>query len=172
MTSDLRTFANWERRLSRNWDRRLSPNWERRLSAGSLAWDRWLLASALSLFLTTPSYATPVEDGKKIFTARNCAICHSVNEVGGCLAPPLDGIGKRRGKEFIQSRITNTPEAIAKFAKLYRATELMPHLRLPPKQANDVVAYLMTFQATPGTQLKSTSKNKSAAPIILSNTRK
>ncbi|MBA4079306.1 MAG: hypothetical protein C0508_30035, partial [Cyanobacteria bacterium PR.023] len=43
-------------------------------------------------------------EGAKYFKQNNCANCHSIEGKGGCLAPPLDGIGGRRSKVFVESR--------------------------------------------------------------------
>jgi nitric oxide reductase subunit C len=108
------------------------------------------LAAAAGSIAAPPKPVPDAAKGKAIFAARNCAVCHSMGEVGGCLAPPLDGVGQRRGKTFIQARITDSVKARADFARLYKATELMPHPRLPNKLADDVVAYLLTIPPPPG----------------------
>lgn len=85
--------------------------------------------------------------GKDIFANNSCAMCHSINGQGGCLAPPLDGIGAYRSREFILSRITRGPTAEEKFARLYGKAELMPHVRIAAKDARLVVQYLLTLPA-------------------------
>lgn len=84
--------------------------------------------------------------GKVIFDKNNCATCHSIGSKGGCLAPPLDGIGAYRSKEFIIARISDGPDAARKFQAQYGA-ELMPHLRVKSSDASKIVAYLMTLPA-------------------------
>ncbi len=83
--------------------------------------------------------------GKVVFQQNNCMTCHSISGQGGCLAPPLDGIGAYRSKEFILSRITRGPAAEAEFAKLYGKPELMPHLRIAPNEAKLITQYLLTL---------------------------
>ena len=97
-----------------------------------------------------PLDSSRIQKGKKILSAQNCTSCHSVNRSGGCLAPPFDGIGSRRGKEFILARITDSPASIAKFSRLYQANELMPHRRLPRVLAEDVAAYLVSIPSPKG----------------------
>lgn len=83
--------------------------------------------------------------GKQIFQTHHCASCHSVGTAGGCLGPPLLGVGARRSSEFITARITDDKEQIKKFNTLYCSQELMPHPRLPKSLAAPVVVYLMSL---------------------------
>ncbi len=83
--------------------------------------------------------------GKILFVRNNCVACHSVGNHGGCLGPPLLGEGSRRSKDFILSRITQGAKAEAKFQDLYKASELMPHPRVPEKTAEAITAYLLTL---------------------------
>jgi mono/diheme cytochrome c family protein len=89
-------------------------------------------------------------EGAKFFKQNNCISCHSVEGKGGCLAPPLDGIGGRRSKIFVESRITNDQKAMARFLKLYPYAELLEHPRLPAVQAKDIASYLLTLSDLPG----------------------
>lgn len=84
-------------------------------------------------------------EGKKLFEQNNCSLCHTAGQGGGCLAPPLNGVGSRRSREFIISRITDAKREIAKFEKLYGNPELMPHIRLPRSQSTVIADYLMTL---------------------------
>lgn len=93
-----------------------------------------------------PASETPESlKGKQIFQAHHCASCHSSGTGGGCLGPPLLGVGARRSREYITARITDDKEQIEKFKNLYCAQELMPHPRLPKTLATPLVAYLMTL---------------------------
>lgn len=92
-----------------------------------------------------PAATASSERGKKAFAARNCASCHSIEGRGGCLAPPLDGIGARRDEQFIASRITDSAEARREFQKLYPQPELMPHPRIKKDQAEIITAFLLTL---------------------------
>jgi cytochrome c2 len=83
--------------------------------------------------------------GRKEFELNHCASCHSIGSKGGCLAPPLDGIGARRNKTFILSRITDDEWARGEFAKLYPHPELLEHPRFPEQKAKEIAAYLLTI---------------------------
>lgn len=102
--------------------------------------------------------------GKKQFQKYSCTTCHSVDSEGGCIAPPFDGIGARRKREFILARITRDPKAIKEFEKLYPQGELFEHPRIPAIQAKEIASYLLTlpdpafgFRVTPHS-LTSTAK--------------
>lgn len=84
--------------------------------------------------------------GKTLFEENNCKVCHTISGRGGCLAPPLDGIGSRRTPKFISLRITSGESAANKFADLYGKTELMPHVRVPASTANAIAKYLLTLK--------------------------
>ena len=83
--------------------------------------------------------------GKRFVEQQKCSTCHLINGAGGCLAPPLDGVGSRRKKEFILLRITDTDEAIDEFEKVYESQELMPHIRVDAVKARAIAEYLLTL---------------------------
>ncbi len=83
------------------------------------------------------------ERGKALFSKYQCSTCHTIGGRGGCLAPPLDGIGARRSKTFMNTRIVAGAEE--RFAELYGKSELMPHMRIPAEDAGAVVQYLLTI---------------------------
>ncbi len=89
-------------------------------------------------------------EGKRIFEQRNCSTCHMTENKGGCLGPPLDGIGAYRSKSFILARVTNNKQAIDQFERMYGKAELMQHPRIPAKDAVLIAQYLMTLSAPEG----------------------
>jgi cytochrome c2 len=91
--------------------------------------------------------AGPMTTPKQLLERNNCLMCHSIANNGGCLAPPFDGIGQRRGRQFILSRITASKAAEAEFERLYGMPELMPHPRIPAKTAASITSYLMQVPA-------------------------
>jgi len=104
-------------------------------------------------FIVKPAQYKPTnasvesELGKALVKKNNCLQCHSINNQGGCLSPPLDGIGAYRNKQFILARITRSAAAEREFAHLYGQPELMPHLRVSPKDAHLIAQYLLTLPA-------------------------
>lgn len=101
--------------------------------------------------------------GQQVFLKSTCTQCHSTGATGGCLGPTLAGIGARRSAKFMEDRITDGDEERKAFEKLYGQYELMPHPRLPKKQANLVVSYLLTLPEPPkGYALKGHAHKKSS----------
>ncbi len=82
--------------------------------------------------------------GRAQFTKNRCNTCHTVGGAGGCLAPPLDGIGARRSEGFLLLRIAKGEKHESEFNSKY-GEELMPHLRIAPTDARAVVQYLLTI---------------------------
>ena len=85
--------------------------------------------------------------GQALFQENNCNVCHTVSGKGGCLAPPLDGIGSRRTRKFLLLRITSGSCTETEFSNQYGLAELMPHARVPSTTANAIVEYLLTLKA-------------------------
>ncbi|MFX5480904.1 cytochrome c, partial [Acinetobacter baumannii] len=64
------------------------------------------LPGSQSIFIAPTLYRARTVDansdkGRTLFQRHQCSSCHSIAGVGGCLAPPLDGVGSRRNKSFI-----------------------------------------------------------------------
>jgi mono/diheme cytochrome c family protein len=91
----------------------------------------------------TVAHNNESERGKALFSKYQCSTCHTIGGGGGCLAPPLDGVGARRSKKFMISRIVAGGED--RFSELYGKSELMPHMRIPAADAGAVVQYLLTI---------------------------
>ncbi len=94
--------------------------------------------------LSSKPSSVEIKKGRVQFARNRCNTCHTVEGIGGCLAPPLDGISDRRSREFLLSRITKGTKHESDFAKRY-GEELMPHLRIPAEDARVVVEYLLTI---------------------------
>ncbi len=104
------------------------------------------------------------KSGKALFSQLNCASCHSTGADGGCLGPPLAGVGAFRTNGFLQARLTNTKEAEEKFQSEYSYhAELMPHPRFAPDTANKLVAYLLTLPMPQGGFAVAKHANKTTA---------
>jgi len=83
--------------------------------------------------------------GQKLFEQNNCAVCHSIGAKGGCLAPPLDGVGGYRSGAYMLSRIEKGSKAEHTFESLHPAGELLQHPRLSSSDAHKIVKYLQTI---------------------------
>lgn len=108
-------------------------------------------------FVVHPEFYKPVpvnassRAGKEAVKKYNCTMCHSIEDKGGCLAPPFDGIGAYRNRQFILARITFGSAAEEEFEKLYEEKEqLMPHLRVPSVDAKNIAQYLLTLPSPSG----------------------
>ncbi|NIZ03331.1 c-type cytochrome [Thalassospira lucentensis] len=58
------------------------------------------------------------ERGKDLFTERGCVVCHSVNNVGGDIAPSLDA-----------SNLNQSRNPFEFFARMWRGADAMLHLQ-------------------------------------------
>jgi nitric oxide reductase subunit C len=74
-----------------------------------------------------------VADRPQIFN-QLCVVCHALGGIGGAVGPPLDGVGGRRDRAYLQQWLTD-PQAVKADAK-------MPKLPLTPGQIDELVAFL------------------------------
>ena len=93
-----------------------------------------------------PAYAA----GEKLFLAKGCVGCHSLNAVGapkGMIGPNLANVGAR---SFIGAgSFKNTDENLARWIQnpqLMKKGVLMPNLGVTPDEAKSLVAYLRAHQ--------------------------
>jgi len=74
------------------------------------------------------------------FFAQNCAVCHSVNGVGGALGPDLSREGSLRTIDFLQSFISD-PTTVVQGATMPAFNRV-----LTPDQIKDIAAYLSSLK--------------------------
>ena len=77
-------------------------------------------------------------NGKDVFTAQRCVLCHKINGSGGVLGPDLTAVGTRRNAAWLYEYLPNP-----------RATK--PENKMPPVAAkgsdlDDLVAYLLSLK--------------------------
>jgi mono/diheme cytochrome c family protein len=90
------------------------------------------------------------EQGRALFGKLNCAGCHTLNNAGGHLGPPLDGVGGRRNKDFLTAHLTDPAEHAKKFPELHgNQPNRMPHPHATPDEVKALVAYLLTLPEPP-----------------------
>lgn len=89
--------------------------------------------------------------GQALFNNFRCISCHSLHNVGGDLAPMLDGVGARRDNDFLIAHLSNSPQAIEHYKNLRGKNYVspMPHSRYSPETAQALVAYLKTIPEPP-----------------------
>lgn len=83
--------------------------------------------------------------GLVLFKDSGCAACHSVAGVGGRIGPVLDGVGARRTRPFIETRISEG--AIVFFgAHQYRPSQYkMPPADLSREEIEQLTDFLLTL---------------------------
>jgi ubiquinol-cytochrome c reductase cytochrome b subunit len=89
-------------------------------------------AEALQL---APDFAV---EGALIYQKNQCGSCHAVNGVGVKLGPPLNGLKRRRSKEWVEKHFRN-PQALS-------PGSIMPSYKFSPSEMQSIVAYLLVLQ--------------------------
>lgn len=89
---------------------------------------------------------TKSERGKQLYFDHGCAACHSIGAGGGQIGPSLQGVGARRSRNFIESRITNGallgPSRSGEYKKMgYR----MPPSEVSKKDVDGITSFLLTI---------------------------
>lgn len=81
-----------------------------------------------------------VEEGKKLFTAQKCTLCHSVAEAGNKKGP-LDGVGAKLTADEIKAWLVTPKEMTAK-TKATRKPAMKAYPNLTSGEVDALVAYL------------------------------
>lgn len=83
--------------------------------------------------------------GLVLFKDSGCAACHSVAGIGGRIGPSLDGVGARRTRPFIETRISEG--AIVFFgAQQYKPSQYkMPPADLSREEIEQLTDFLLTL---------------------------
>jgi cytochrome c2 len=104
----------------------------------------------LVLLLTViPSWSlaqTPseIEQGKKVYAANKCQMCHSI-EGQGNKKGPLDGVGKRRSTAEIREWIVDAPAMTAK-TKAERKPLMKSYPNIAKTDLDALVAYMQSLK--------------------------
>lgn len=106
-----------------------------------------ILTCAPLLPVAFAAKSADIESGRKLFVANKCQVCHVAQDMGGCLAPPLDGVIEYRSRAYIIGRIT-LGDKFLKNPPLDK--ELMPHPRLPLSQSSKIASYIESLKAPKG----------------------
>jgi sulfur oxidation c-type cytochrome SoxX len=75
--------------------------------------------------------------GAMVYQKNNCGACHQVNGVGVKMGPGLNGVGRRRTKEWLQQHFVDP--------KKMSPGSVMPPYHFSPKEMEDITAYLMVL---------------------------
>jgi mono/diheme cytochrome c family protein len=84
------------------------------------------------------------ERGLKLFKDKGCIACHAVGSLGGTVGPNLGGIGARRSRNYIASRISTGAVFLPKPGQA-SAGFTMPPAKLTPDEIEDLTNWLMTL---------------------------
>ena len=114
--------------------------WSQAAKAGS--------ADAGSTGNAAPTFTVDVERGRQTLHQYACNACHSIPGITGSdvyVGPPLQGMGRRT---LIAGTLANTPANLAQW--LMHTQEIkpgtaMPQLKVSPRDAQDMAAYLSTL---------------------------
>lgn len=111
-------------------------------------WLRNLISNVMPVFIVfatiDTAIATPPHPGPQFVDKHGCQHCHLIAGQGSSLAPPLDGISKHRGEDYIVKRLTDKSGAESDFPN-----ELMSHVRVSPVEAKFIAEYLLGLQERP-----------------------
>lgn len=76
-------------------------------------------------------------EGAQVFVAGLCSSCHKVNGTGGEVGPPLNGVARRRSREWIAAHFAS-PQ------KMSPGT-VMPPYHFTPAQEEAIISYLVSL---------------------------
>jgi cytochrome c oxidase subunit 2 len=98
------------------------------------------------------SVAGDANAGRTLFTAKGCIACHvaqGVQGATGTIGPNLSGIGDSAKRPKLADGATNTPEHVREWIKdpqKLKPGTMMPNLQLSDREADDLIALLMTLK--------------------------
>jgi ubiquinol-cytochrome c reductase cytochrome b subunit len=81
----------------------------------------------------------PAVDGAVIYQLNRCGTCHQVNNSGGKLGPPLNGLAQRRKREWVVPHFGEPQK--------YSPGSTMPPYHFPPRDLENLTTYLMALPA-------------------------
>ncbi len=99
-------------------------------------------------FVAAPVTANSTR-GEKLFSNYGCAACHSVNRIGGWLAPDLNGIAGRRSRQYMTAHITDARARAQEGAHSGESLSVMPRLVANPEEIERIVDFLQTLPNPP-----------------------
>ncbi|MCL2877957.1 MAG: cytochrome c [Acidobacteria bacterium] len=102
-------------------------------------WLTGVVAGSLMLFSGTVifSQGAAADQGKEVFAAQKCSLCHSIANSGGGEA--LDGVGARLKPDDMRKRIKAPRDVKA-------GSEMKAYPNLPEKDLSNLIAYLQTLK--------------------------
>jgi mono/diheme cytochrome c family protein len=108
--------------------------------------SRLCLASVLLLLTTAASAQTPAEQGKAVYAAQKCGVCHAIAGVGNKRGT-LDAVGTKLSADLIRQWIVTPAEMTAK-TKAERKPLMRAYPNLPKADVDALVAYLSALKGS------------------------
>jgi len=101
-------------------------------------WIAGVIIGTLILFggITMFSQSADADQGRKVYDAQKCSICHSIANSGGGEA--LDGVGARLKPDEMRRRV-RAPRDVKP------GSEMKAYPNLPERDINSLIAYLQTL---------------------------
>lgn len=91
-----------------------------------------------------------VAAGRSLYMANGCADCHYIESEApesGCLdGEPLDGIGSRRSRKFVEEHLADPEDHVRKNYKVFSSEpNMMPHPNLTREEVALITDYLFSL---------------------------
>lgn len=83
----------------------------------------------------------PVVQGAMLYKAQHCDSCHTVNGAGMKLGPPLNGVGSRRDRAWLEQHFVDP--------KKMSPGSVMPAYKFSPQEMDHMIQYLLAEPAAP-----------------------
>lgn len=83
------------------------------------------------------SASQEVVEGAMVYQQHGCAACHQVNGAGMKIGPSLDGLAKRRSREWVEGHFAD-PRKLS-------PGSVMPPYRLTPRELERITSYLLAL---------------------------
>jgi cytochrome c2 len=96
------------------------------------------VAATLLIAATAFAEDPAIANGKTVYTAQKCQLCHSIAGVGNKKSP-LDGVGKKLSAEDIKKWIVNPKEMKAD-------TKMKAYPSLPAKDLDSLIVYMASLK--------------------------
>ena len=85
-----------------------------------------------------PAHGLDINQGRKVYDEKRCALCHAIGGQGGKVGPDLSNVGSRRDGDWLK-RFLRDPKGT------------VPNAKMPPVKATDeelaaLVGYLLSLK--------------------------
>jgi cytochrome c oxidase subunit 2 len=88
---------------------------------------------SVGMFGIIPAHGVDSDQGKKVYEAKRCAMCHAIGGQGGKIGPDLSDVGNKRDNDWLK-KFLKDPKGTVPNAKM-----------LPVKATDEEVAALVDY---------------------------